>query len=854
MARGLVYAPGLMMRWRAVSALVLCAALGACTPVRGPQIEALEVRVEADEEVRAELDEVEVVVESRTPGANSWDLAAAKRFTPDPVEQADWPLEFVVKAYDSRATYQVTATARDQAGAITIQARSIAEPMSLSGELLRVRFDRECLRRSQVCGRSYSCAFGECVDAREPLRDPIAVRGERASTVNALTPEQMSGANAAQPCPVEGAHTCALADNAPLLCEQGSWQLQAVCGDMLGCDTADAETHGICQPVAPECAAREPGGLFCDADGVMHRCQENAVAHVKPCGENEHCVDVNHDVRCSCLPGFIPDSQGCVEARDCKDSGGCDPLTTCEMRNGERTCSACPPGYSGTGESGCAPLLRDLQVTGGVLEPAFDPNIIEYRLRIPLLVPQISIIAQSDADAALSIDNTAASLNTAWTSPILASGPITLPFVLRASTGARTDYRITIEQADSEPTYFKSSSCQRGGWFGEYFAAHGDTLVVGAPLETVGQADSAGAVYVFVREGNAWREQARLISPEPITNASFGMGVDIWEDRLAIGAPGGVFSVLGMGNRNGEVHVFKRTGGTWRLEQTVPSGRTDPAGDAFGFRVSLRDDDLVTSAPFDDDGGSYSGAIYTHHYDGSSWQLLQRIKQPNPVGQSHFGVVVVRDSETLVIGATQETVDSNTRAGAAYVYKRSADGWSFVQRLLAPVVRPLAQFGYSAATLGDTLVVSAPHNPAELSSNRSGEVHVFRRIGDQYKHENVLEGPAPNVGDYFGNGVSMNESWLAVGAARDAPAPTTSDQKIGQGKVYLFGRSEQRFVRARELRAANADAEDHFGDTVALTDDYIAIGVREEDGGSCGIDGDASDNSESDSGAVFVLH
>jgi hypothetical protein len=55
------------------------------------------------------------------------------------------------------------------------------------------------------------------------------------------------------------------------------------------------------------------------------------------------------------------------------------------------------------------------------------------------------------------------------------------------------------------------------------------------------------------------------------------------------------------------------------------------------------------------------------------------------------------------------------------------------------------------------------------------------------------------------------------------------------------------------LHAGNADSEDHFGDVVALADDYIAIGVREEDGGACGIDADATDNSAADSGAVYVL-
>jgi hypothetical protein len=164
----------------------------------------------------------------------------------------------------------------------------------------------------------------------------------------------------------------------------------------------------------------------------------------------------------------------------------------------------------------------------------------------------------------------------------------------------------------------------------------------------------------------------------------------------------------------------------------------------------------------------------------------------------------------------------------------------------------MAQFGYSAATLGDTLIVAAPSNPQEAASTRSGEVHIFKREGASYEPVQVLENTAPRTGDYFGNGVSLNAKWLAVGAARDAPG-MSSEGRAGQGTVHLYARAERSFVRAAQLHASVADAEDHFGDVVALADDYIAIGVREEDGGACGINTDASDNSQPDSGAVIVL-
>ena len=36
------------------------------------------------------------------------------------------------------------------------------------------------------------------------------------------------------------------------------------------------------------------------------------------------------------------------------NNGGCDPLTACTNAGGGRTCSACPTGYNGTGDTACA--------------------------------------------------------------------------------------------------------------------------------------------------------------------------------------------------------------------------------------------------------------------------------------------------------------------------------------------------------------------------------------------------------------------------------------------------------------------------------------------------------------------
>ena len=69
-----------------------------------------------------------------------------------------------------------------------------------------------------------------------------------------------------------------------------------------------------------------------------------------------------------------------------------------------------------------------------------------------------------------------------------------------------------------------------------------------------------------------------------------------------------------------------------------------------------------------------------------------------------------------------------------------------------------------------------------------------------------------------------------------------------------FRRNGTEWTEILYLKASNAEAYDEFGATVALSNDgrVLAVGARVEDGGSTGVDGDRSDNSVRDAGAVYV--
>ena len=114
-------------------------------------------------------------------------------------------------------------------------------------------------------------------------------------------------------------------------------------------------------------------------------------------------------------------------------------------------------------------------------------------------------------------------------------------------------------------------------------------LLWGSPQEgreRSGLGIGAGAVYVFVRDGATWAEQAKLTAKD-IHFDRFGESVAVHGDTLAVGAP-----------RDAATYVFGRSGDTWsQLDYLKASNKSNSR---FGSAVKLTSDSLIVGADTED--------------------------------------------------------------------------------------------------------------------------------------------------------------------------------------------------------------------------------------------------------------
>jgi len=387
--------------------------------------------------------------------------------------------------------------------------------------------------------------------------------------------------------------------------------------------------------------------------------------------------------------------------------------------------------------------------------------------------------------------------------------------------------------------YIKGSNTGKGNQFGSAVAlsADGNTLAIGATNEdsaakgvngvSKDHAVNSGAVYVYTRDNKGWKQQAYLKASNTAGGAQFGNSLSLSADGslLAVGSPGEASSATGInGNQrddsmpdSGAAYVFARAGAAWSQQAYVKSSNTGgpDVGYQFGFAVSL------------------SG-------DGSTLAVSETSDPSNATG----------------INGDQKNT-SAADSGAVFIFSHSGNTWSQQAYVKAGTMTPGLLFGYSLGLngKGDTLGVGAYND-----SGRRGAVYVFTRNNGTWSQQMRLLASNGQVGDYMGCSMAISDdgNTIVSGTVEDKYAQINAgagrELLDSVGGAYVFVRAAGQWSQQAYVKAFNPRENDQFGWAVAISRDgnTIAIGSHLEDSGAKGVNGDQSDASTEDSGAVYV--
>jgi len=276
--------------------------------------------------------------------------------------------------------------------------------------------------------------------------------------------------------------------------------------------------------------------------------------------------------------------------------------------------------------------------------------------------------------------------------------------------------------------------------FGSSVAVEGDTVVVNSEWDD----RFIGSAYVFLKPAEGWSgirtQNAKLVASDRSGGGGIGNVFGrskISGDTIVVGSLGKDIGTL---TDAGQAYVFLKPAGGWAGTRTENAKllASDRAGsDRFGASVAINGDTIAVGSPLDDVGLSSTGSAYvfvkpTTGWTGTLTERAKLIASDRGVDDTLGTGVLIVNQDTVIATAPVANSALAVDAGAAYLFRKPAGGWSPTpaltesEKLTASDGATGDAFASSLSVSGYTFVIGAGRDDVGTNVDQ-GSVYVFVR-------------------------------------------------------------------------------------------------------------------------------
>jgi hypothetical protein len=283
----------------------------------------------------------------------------------------------------------------------------------------------------------------------------------------------------------------------------------------------------------------------------------------------------------------------------------------------------------------------------------------------------------------------------------------------------------------TETAKLTGSDSLAGDVLGRSVSISGSTVIAGAPQATVGTVKDQGAAYLFVEPFAGWAnstETAKLTASGGVKYGMMGYSVGIDGNTAVAGAPSPIPGKIASA---GIAYLFVESGSGWvSMTQTAAlTGSDTKLGDRLGNYVSVSGNTVVAGAPLNTpDSKLQQGAAYVFVEPFGGWAnstQTAKLTSSDGVRESYFGRSVSVSGSQIVVGAPNQTVDSNPGEGAVYEFDEPANGWADMTETAELDVTS----GAADEIVGDRVSISnGTAVTGALGKNKQGMAFVFTDV------------------------------------------------------------------------------------------------------------------------------
>jgi hypothetical protein len=224
--------------------------------------------------------------------------------------------------------------------------------------------------------------------------------------------------------------------------------------------------------------------------------------------------------------------------------------------------------------------------------------------------------------------------------------------------------------------------------------------------------------------------------------------------------------------------------------------------------------------------GSTTNSVFAQNWD----QIIKTVASDRGA-EDWFGVSVAISGDYAIVGACFEAHDATGGnylfdAGSAYIFKNNAGTWSEVQKIVASDRRTRDGFGFSVAIFGDYAIVGAGNGLDATGGNYlylAGSAYIFKNNAGTWSE--VQKIVASDRGDYdnFGNSVAISGDYVIVGANQECHDATGGNYLNQAGSAYIFKNNAGTWSEVQKIVASDRGIGDWFGYSVAISGDYAIV-------------------------------
>lgn len=271
----------------------------------------------------------------------------------------------------------------------------------------------------------------------------------------------------------------------------------------------------------------------------------------------------------------------------------------------------------------------------------------------------------------------------------------------------------------------------------------------------------------------------------------------------------------------------------------------------FGFSVSMNDQYAVVGAyrktEYDKEGNKYlnAGAVYFFKKVDGNWTEVQKVVASNRTSGDIFGAAVSLSEDYLIVGSPAKNMEmGETSKSVGAAYIFKNEGGNWIE-----TQKIMASDGIEKDYFGYSVSISKEYAMVGAwgKEGNTGAVYVFKNEGGNWTETQKLLASDRVEGDIFGESISFSEDYIAVGARNEDDFSYAEGDYTGPGAVYIFRNEGDIWVESQKLTASDRGLDDWFGVSVCISDNYLMVGAERKD------ENVAGQNSIRDAGAVYIF-